>query len=215
MDLFEAIDTQRSLRRFSDKAVSDDDIRRVLESARKAPSPTNRQPWAFIVIRDPATRRAIAEIYKKSWGFARQVYGDPAKAENEPERVMLVETDRLADAIDEAPVFINCMLDKSQLGIMVTPDLQTILEPSSVYGAVYAAMQNMLLTARALGLAATPTNLTRFFDHEVRSILGHPEHVETVSLILVGHPLKPSFGPPRRKPLEEIAHIELWGKPLS
>ena len=215
MDLFEAIDTQRSLRRFSDKAVSDDDIRRLLESARKAPSPTNRQPWAFMVIREPATRRAIAEIYKKSWGFARQVYGDPEKAENEPERVMLVETDRLADAIDEAPVFINCMLDKSQLGIMVTPDFQTLLEPSSVYGAVYGAMQNLLLSARALGLAAVPTNLTRFFDHEVRPILGHPEHVETVSLILLGHPRKGNFGPPRRKPLEEIAHSEAWGKPLG
>jgi nitroreductase len=214
MDLFEAIDTQRSLRRFSDEPVSDDDIRRMLESARKAPSPTNRQPWAFIVVRDPATRRAMAEIYRKSWGFARQVYGDPEKAEDEPERVMLVETDRLADAIDEAPAFINCMLDKSLLGIMITPDLQTILEPSSVYGAVYAAMQNMMLTARALGLAATPTNLTRFFDNEVRALLGHPEHVETVSLILVGHPLNPRFGPPRRKQLAEIAYSEGWGKAL-
>jgi nitroreductase len=214
MELFDAIDTQRSLRRFSDKPVSEDDIRRMLESARKAPSPTNRQPWAFIVIRDPATRRAMAEIYRKSWGFAKTVYGDPEKAEDEPERVMLVETDRLADAIDEAPVFVNCMLDRSQLGIMVTADLQTILEPSSVYGAVYSAIQNMLLTARALGLAATPTNLTRFFDHEVRPLLGHPEHVETISLILVGHPLKPSFGPPRRKPLYQIAYSEAWGKPL-
>jgi nitroreductase len=215
VDLFDAIDTQRSLRRFSDEPVSGEDLRRMLESARKAPSPTNRQPWAFIVIRDRSTRRAIAEIYKKSWGFAKQVYGDPAKAEDEPERVMLTETDRLADAIDEAPVFINCLLDRSQLGIMVTPDLQTILEPSSVYGAVYAAIQNMLLTARALGLATTPTNLTRFFDNEVRALLGHPEHVETVSLILVGHPKKPAFGPPRRKPLEEIAYSEAWGKQLA
>jgi len=215
VDLFEAIDTQRSLRRFSDKPVSDDDIRRLLESARKAPSPTNRQPWAFIVIRDGSTRRAIAEIYKKSWGFAKQVYGDPAKAEDEPERMMLTETDRLSDAIDEAPVFINCMLDRSQLGIMVTPDLQTILEPSSVYGAVYSAIQNLLLSARALGLAATPTNLTRFFDHEVRPLLGYPDHVETISLVLLGNPLKPSFGPPRRKPLEEIAFSEAWGKPLG
>jgi nitroreductase len=215
MDLFEAIDTQRSLRRFSDEPVSDDHIRRLLESARKAPSPTNRQPWAFIVIRDQSTRRAMAEIYKKSWGFARQVYGDPEKAADEPERMMLVETDRLADAIDEAPVFINCMLDRSLLGIMITPDLQTILEPSSVYGAVYSAIQNLLLSARALGLAATPTNLTRFFDAEVRALLGYPEHVETISLVLLGHPRKPSFGPPRRRPLGEIAHSDAWGKPLA
>ena len=213
--LFEAIDTQRSLRRFTDQPVSDDAIRRLLEAARKAPSPTNSQPWAFIVVRDPDKRRALAEIYAKSWGFAKQFYGDPAKAKDEPERVMLEATDRLAGALDEAPAFINCCLDRSRLGPMVTPDLQTILEPSSAYGAVWAAVQNILLAARGLELAALPTNLTRLLDHEVRPILGMPEHVETVILIAVGHPAEPKYGPPRRRPLEDVAHLESWGTPLA
>ncbi len=213
--LFEAIDTQRSLRRFTDEPVSEEAIRRLLESGRKAPSPTNSQPWAFIVIRDAETRRALAEIYAKAWGFAKQFYGDPAKAKDEPERIMLEATDRLAEGIDEAPLFINCCLDRSQLGVMVTPDLQTILEPSSAYGAVWAAVQNILLAARGLGLAALPTNLTRLLDHEVRPLLGMPEHVETVILIAVGHPAQPRFGSPRRRALEEVAHQERWGTPLA
>lgn len=213
--LFEAIDTQRSLRRFTDQPVPEEHIRRLLEAGRKAPSPTNSQPWAFIVIRDAATRRALAEIYAKAWGFARQFYGDPAKAKDEPERIMLEATDRLAEGIDEAPLFINCCLDRSRLGVMVTPDLQTILEPSSAYGAVWAAVQNILLAARGLGLAALPTNLTRLLDHEVRPLLHMPEHVETVILIAVGHPAKPDFGPPRRRALEDVAHRERWGTPLA
>lgn len=215
ISLFEAIDTQRSLRRFTDEAVSDEAIERLLESGRKAPSPTNSQPWGFIVIRDAETRRALAEIYAKAWGFARQFYGDPAKARDEPERLMLEATDRLAGGLDEAPVYINCCLDRSQLGVMVTPDLQTILEPSSAYGAVWAAVQNILLTARGLGLAALPTNLTRLLDHEVRPLLGMPEHVETVILIAIGHPAQPKFEPPRRRPLDEVAHQERWGTPLA
>lgn len=213
--LFEAIDTQRSLRRFTGEPVSEDAIRRLLEAGRKAPSPTNSQPWAFIVIRDAGARRALAEIYAKAWGFAKQFYGDPAKAKDEPERIMLEATDRLAEGIDEAPVFINCCLDRSQLGVMVTPDLQTILEPSSAYGAVWAAVQNILLAARGLGLAALPTNLTRLLDHEVRPLLGMPEHVETVILIAVGHPVDPKYGPPRRRPMGEVAHEERWGTPLA
>lgn len=213
--LFEAIDTQRSLRRFTDEPVSEGDVRRLLEAGRKAPSPTNSQPWAFIVVRDDATRRALAEIYAKAWGFAKQFYGDPAKARDEPERIMLEATDRLAEGIDEAPLFINCCLDRSRLGVMVTPDLQTILEPSSAYGAVWAAVQNILLAARGLGLAALPTNLTRLLDHEVRPLLGMPEHVETVILIAVGHPADPKYGPPRRRDLDEVAHRERWGTPLG
>lgn len=215
LGLFEAIDTQRSLRRFTDQPVSDEAIRRLLEAGRKAPSPTNSQPWAFIVVRDDGTRRALAEIYAKAWGFAKQFYGDPAKANDEPERIMLEATDRLAEGIDEAPLFINCCLDRSKLGVMVTPDLQTILEPSSAYGAVWAAVQNILLAARGLGLAALPTNLTRLLDHEVRPLLGMPEHVETVILIAAGHPADPTFGPPRRRPLEESSHRERWGTPFA
>jgi nitroreductase len=212
--LFEAIDTQRSFRRFTDQPVSDESIRRMLEAARKAPSPTNSQPWAFIVIRDAATRRAIAEIYAKAWGFAKPFYGDPEKAQDDDERRMLVATNRLADAVDEAPVFINCCLDRSRLGAMVTPDMQTILEPSSVYGAVYASIQNLLLAARGLGIGAVPTNLTRLLDAEVKPLLGMPDHVETVSLVLLGYP-RGKFGPPLRRPLEESAHAEGWGNPLS
>ena len=213
--LFEAIDTQRSLRRFTDAPVPEAAIRRLLDAARKAPSPTNSQPWAFIVVRDSDTRRALAEIYAKAWGFAKQFYGDPAKAGDEPERMMLEATDRLAGALDEAPLFILCCLDRSRLGPMVTPDLATILEPSSAYGAVWAAVQNILLAARGLGLAALPTNLTRLLDHEVRPLLDMPEHVETVILVAIGHPAEGRFGPPRRRALHEVAHEEHWGTPFA
>lgn len=213
--LFEAIDSQRSLRRFTNEPVSSGDVHRLLEAARKAPSPTNSQPWAFIVVRDDASRRQLAEIYARAWGFAKQFYGDPAKAKDEPERVMLEATDRLAGALDEAPLFINCCLDRSRLGPMVTPDLATILEPSSAYGAVWAAVQNILLAAHGLGLAALPTNLTRLLDHEVRPLLRMPEHIETVILIAIGHPANTTFGPPRRRLLDEVAHLEHWGTPYA
>ena len=214
LGLFEAIHTQRSFRRFADQPVSDETIHALLDAARQAPSPTNSQPWAFIVVRDAATRRALAEIYAKAWGFAKPFYGDPANAKDDAERRMLEATDRLADGLDEAAVFILCCLDRTRLGPMVTPDLQTILEPSSAYGAVWAATQNLLLAARALGLSGLPTNLTRLLDHEVRPILGMPEHVETCCLVALGYP-RGKFGPPLRRPLAESAHDEHWGNPLG
>jgi nitroreductase len=213
--LFEVIDTQRSLRRFRPEPLPEETIRRLLEAARKAPSPTNCQPWAFIVVRDPARRRALADIYARAWGLAKQFYGDPAKARDEAERVMLEETDRLAGRLDEAPVLVNCCLDRSRLGPIVTPDLATILEPSVAYGCVWAAVQNLLLAAHGLGLAAVPTNLTRLLDHEVRPLLGMPDHVETVCLVALGYPARPARTPPRRRPLAEVAHDEIFGRPLS
>jgi len=83
-----------------------------------------------------------------------------------------------------------------------------------VYGAVYASIQNLLLAARGLGIGAVPTNLTRLLDAEVKPILGMPDHIETVSLVLLGYP-RGTFGPPLRRPLKESAHAEHWRNPLG
>ncbi len=60
MDFTEVIRTRRSVRSFSDRAVPNDVLRRVLEGARVAPSGNNRQPWRYIAVRDETHRRAIA-----------------------------------------------------------------------------------------------------------------------------------------------------------
>jgi nitroreductase len=214
--VFEALHSLRAIRQFEPDPVPDDAIATILEAGTRAPSPQNSQPWAFIVVRDAGTRAQIAEIYRRVWNLVKEpVYGDLNAIEDPSQKRLLLATDRLAAAVDEAPVFIFAMLDRSRLGVMVTPDLQTLLEPSSAYGAVWAAVENMLLAARALSVGAITTNLTKLMDHEVRAILGYPEHVETVSMLAMGRPRLPAkFGPTTRRAIEECAHAERWGRPV-
>ena len=63
MELFEAIRTLRAVREYTDEPVSDEAIRTILDLAVCAPSGGNRQPWEFIVVRDPETRRVIGDHY--------------------------------------------------------------------------------------------------------------------------------------------------------
>lgn len=209
VDVLEAIHTLRAIRRFEDRPVDDATIRRLLDAAVRAPSPTNSQPWAFVVVSDPDLRARMADIYTRAWDFAKQFYGDPDKAESDAERRMLVETDRLAKNLAEAPVSVVACLDRSRLGIMVTPDLETLLEPASAYGAVYAAVQNLLLAARGIGLGAVTTTLHRLFSHETAPLLGLPKHVEIVAVVALGWPRAP-FGPTTRRPVDEVAHSDRW-----
>lgn len=62
MDFSEVIRTRRSVRAYKGDAIPADVLRRVLEGARMAPSANNTQPWTFIVVRDAALRKKIAEI---------------------------------------------------------------------------------------------------------------------------------------------------------
>jgi nitroreductase len=50
MDIFEAIQTRRSIRRFEDKPVPDEIIKKIVEAGQWSPSACNRQQWKFIVI---------------------------------------------------------------------------------------------------------------------------------------------------------------------
>ena len=61
MDVFDAIKTRKSVREYLDKPVEDEKLNVILEAGRLAPSASNRQEWRFIVVRDPKTRRKLAE----------------------------------------------------------------------------------------------------------------------------------------------------------
>ncbi|MEW5819309.1 MAG: nitroreductase family protein, partial [Cyanobacteriota bacterium] len=50
MDLFEAIKTRKSVRKFKDDIPSKDDVKKIIDAARLAPSGHNKQNWYFIVI---------------------------------------------------------------------------------------------------------------------------------------------------------------------
>jgi len=52
--LMKIIRARRSIRRFSEKPVSDEAILALLEAARWAPSGSNKQPWSFVVVRESA-----------------------------------------------------------------------------------------------------------------------------------------------------------------
>ncbi|GAB4270776.1 MAG: nitroreductase [Deferrisomatales bacterium] len=64
MDVLEAIRTRRSVRAFRPQGVSEEQVRRVLEAARWAPSGLNNQPWRFVIVRSEAVRESLARCTK-------------------------------------------------------------------------------------------------------------------------------------------------------
>ena len=83
--LFEAIYTQRAIRSYKPDPVPEELIGRVIEAATKATNGGNRQPWGFLVVRDPEKRRVIA-------GYAANGY----------ERMLQEERERIGpDAVSQ------------------------------------------------------------------------------------------------------------------
>ena len=66
MDFFEVANTQRAMRRLHSDPISDDDLWKILEAATKAPNGGNRQPWNFVVVREPDAKTKIAALVPRS-----------------------------------------------------------------------------------------------------------------------------------------------------
>ena len=60
MDVFEAIEKRRSIRKYESTPVPEEKLEKILEAARLAPSARNRQPWHFIVVTDAEKRKALS-----------------------------------------------------------------------------------------------------------------------------------------------------------
>jgi nitroreductase len=59
---WEAIRTQRAVRRFEDREIPDDVLLRILDAGRRAPSSMNEQRWDFVVVTDPQRLRELARV---------------------------------------------------------------------------------------------------------------------------------------------------------
>jgi nitroreductase len=62
MDVFEAARTILAVRRYLDRAIPEELVRRIVEAGRLSGSAANKQPWLFVVVRDPDTLRELGAL---------------------------------------------------------------------------------------------------------------------------------------------------------
>ena len=200
--LFEAIYTQKAIRRLKPDPVPDELIDKLLDAAIRAPSGGNQQPWSFIVIKDPETKKKIGEWYLDAWNQTYDRIPQEQRDKFEPPFARVYRSaQHLAHHMGEAPVQVLVCA-------RATPVPNAIVGASH-YGSIFPAVQNLLLAARGLGLGACLTTLHKMHEQEVKDLLGIPENIETVALIPVGYPLG-RYGPVERRPVEEVVHRERW-----
>ena len=215
-DLFEAMHTQRAVRRFRPDPIPDGVLREILAAAARAPSARNTQPWRFVAVRDAAVKADIRRHYLAAWrqaqAFVAQVDAD-ADIEDRPDYAgMMRGVDALAEQLDRAPVIVLCGLDTTQLGPLADPS-GTIRAPQSAYASIFPAVQNLMLAARGLGIGSTLTTVYLTVEAEIRRAVGMPDHVHIAALVPLGYPAR-SFRVTTRKSVDEIAFLDRWGNRL-
>ncbi|MGW5108571.1 nitroreductase family protein [Nocardia sp. NPDC004123] len=185
------------------RPVDDRDLRECLEIAVHAPSGSNRQPWRFVVVRDPGLKSRIGEYYRK--GFAANLSGRTPRPDQLAD---LASGQHLADHLGEVPALIVvCTLGRP-------PAEPSALRLASFYGSIYPAVWNLQLALRARGLGSTLTTAHLAYEREVAELLGIPfEEVTQVAMLPVAHLLPGGGKPVRRTPAAELTGWDGWPTP--
>ena len=206
-DLFEIIHTTRAMRRLKPNPVPDELVRKILEAGVAAANGGNFQRWRFLVIKEPAVKKAVQRVYKRAFD---EVVGPRYASSPPPPGITKDKYARQHHAVEyltehfhEAPVWIVACLDEGKN------------TPTRWSGAsIYPAVQNMLLAARALGLGSTLTTRHLLFAQEAEAAMGLPEGVHSYAILPIGWPMG-NFGPVGRTVLEDVVFSEKWGTPYG
>ncbi len=212
MDLEEALLTTRAMRRFTDEAVTDEQIEACLRAAVQAPSGGNIQPYQFLVVTETELKADIGALYLRAWQrYAPAVAAvtPPAKdaAAGERHRRNLAASDDLAHRIGSAPVLVLVLMPKIS---MVVRDDSGEMDVGPTYASVYPAVQNFILACRSQGLGTVLTTVYRIYENELRELLGVPDRYEVVALLPVGHPTG-RWGVAPRRPASSLTSWNHFG----
>jgi nitroreductase len=194
--------TTRTVRKRLDlmKPVQRELLEECLEIAAQAPTGGNAQGWHFVVVTEPAPKRALADLYRRS-----KAKNDPDPAEVVPENHKMIDASAfLARHLHEVPVLmIPCIEGRLENA--------SALVQAVTWGSILPATWSFMLAARGRGLGTAWTSLHLEYEQDAANALGIPyDDVMQVALIPVAHTVGSVFKPGRRLGISARTHWNHW-----
>jgi nitroreductase len=196
-------------RSFRPDDVPDEVVYRAAEAARFAPQGGNRQPVRLVVVRDPAKKARLGELYERTWRpyFESRAGADPSRY-SPAQRAM----SEFAARFGEHPlILVVCARHEDLLVTDLGLD-----RPSVVGGAsIYPYVQNLCIALRVEGVATALTTALCRVEPEVRELLGIPDEYLTACHLAAGYPAQGFPTKLRRRPVEETVFVDAFGANIS
>lgn len=174
MTVIEAIHARRATRSFLPDRVDEQAIRTLLDAAVHAPTAIHLEPWAFVIVQDPATLKRYSDRAKTL--VAARLHHDPhaTGAKSEGHLELMLKNPSFNIFYDAGTLIAIC---GRALGAYVAADC-------------WLAAENLMLAACSMGLATCPIGFAvDVLNHpEIKFELAIPDDVTVVAPIIVGVP---------------------------
>lgn len=215
MDTYDVMRTTAAVRQFTGEPLPDETLTRILDNARFAPSGGNRQGTHVIVIRDEATKSALADL---SVTGARRYIAQKRNGESpwnplhpmgvSDEDLAAVQVPRATHLLDAEVLLVICV----DLGVVAAFD-QDLDRIGVVAGAsVYPLVWNILLAARNEGFGGVLTTMAIAEEPAVKKLLAIPDDHALAAVLPLGKPVT-QVRRLTRKPVSEFVTRERFDGP--
>lgn len=207
MEIFECIDTRKTIRKYTDYVPTEDEVKRIINSARFAPSAINMQNWRFIAVLNQDIKHKMAEAISNKYDEITKNLDEATKAqvlsykghstffENAPVVIVCVET--------KAPSFMGGVLEQAGY----SKEEISRMRPDSYLLSMGGAIENMILSAHALGLSSCWMVAPVLACDEIKNILKLSDNEKITTLLAVGKPYTDNPNKPPKKELNEVMEI--------
>ena len=180
MDVRDAILTRRSIKKFTDREPSPEEIGRLLEAAVQAPNHRMTEPWRFYVL-GPVARRTYGEVLGRR-------------------KAKRVEDPQAAEAVVAKVAGEHARLP-SMIAVAITLHENPEIREED-YASALMAVQNVSLAALAFGLGAHIKTGGVMQDPAARAAVGVGEHERIVAIVNLGEPAETPAPKERRNATE-------------
>ena len=184
MNILDSINARRSIKTFTDRPVSREEIEQLLSAACQAPNHRMTEPWRFYVL-GPRARRAYGEALGRR----------KAKRIDDPEAGKAI-VEKVGETHESLPAMVAVAVT-----IHENPE---ICEED--FAAAYMGIQNLSLVAHSMGLGTHIKTGAIMDDPAARAAVGLPEGERIVATINVGEP----DGLPDGKARQPAAELTTW-----
>jgi len=196
------LSTTRAVRRRLDfdKPVPDQLLLYCIDVAEQAPSGGNDASRRWVVVRDPAVKSELGEMYRNAGQFMGRIADRPDDS-GHPKEEVFKSGAYLVDNFAKAPVLVIAAIwgEHDNSG---RPGL---------FDSVVQSAWSFNVALRARGLGSAWTTMLNANVEGLASVLGIPEGVTTIVTFPVAYTVGTDFKPVARRPAHEITYFDQWG----
>lgn len=185
MDIYEAIDSRRTVRDFKAKKVATETLNKILSAGLRAPTNDHLRSWEFIIVDGQTARLELLGLIKKE------------RTEKEAAHIIdawgLVDPCQREMYIDAIPKQYQMLLQAGSLIIPCFRQKQPLLQPANLsalngFASIWCCIENILLAAAAEGVYGVTRIPAEEERSHMKSILKVPADYEIPCYLALGYP---------------------------